>query len=81
VPGMGHCGGDVSLDSLAALTALEQWVEEGRRPRGLISEQRHNDRIVRTRPLCAYPEVARYSGTGNSDDAGNFTCRADRPPP
>ena len=81
VPGMGHCGGDVSLDSFAALTALEQWVEEGRLPRGLISEQRHNDRVVRTRPLCAYPEVARYSGAGSSDDAGNFTCRADRPPP
>jgi feruloyl esterase len=79
VPGMGHCGGEVSLDSFAALTALEQWVEEGRRPQGLISEQRLKDRIVRTRPLCAYPEVARHSGAGNSDDAGNFTCRVEAP--
>jgi feruloyl esterase len=76
VPGMGHCGGEVSLDSFAALTALEQWVEEGRPPRGLVAEQRRNAQVVRTRPLCAYPEIARHGGGASSDDARNFTCVA-----
>ena len=74
VPGMGHCGGEVSLDTFAALTALERWVERGHRPQGLLAEQRREGQVVRTRPLCAYPEIARYTGVGSSDDAGNFRC-------
>ena len=76
VPGMGHCGGEVSLDSFAALTALEQWVEQGRPPQGLMAEQRRNGQVVRTRPLCAYPESARYDGSVSRDDARSFTCVA-----
>jgi len=33
-------------------------------------------KLVRTRPLCPYPQVARYSGSGSSDDAANFVCKA-----
>ncbi|HEY5623919.1 MAG TPA: tannase/feruloyl esterase family alpha/beta hydrolase, partial [Gammaproteobacteria bacterium] len=38
--------------------------------------QRENGRIVRTRPLCPYPQVAQHNGTGSIDEAENFTCAA-----
>jgi len=62
------------------LTALEQWVEKGIAPDKIIATKWVNDkreeRVQRTRPLCPYPQVARYLGTGSTDDAANFSCRA-----
>lgn len=75
VPGMGHCG-DISLDSFVALEALEQWVEEGRAPQRLVASQTRNGGVVRSRPACVYPQVARFRGTGSSDDARDFECVA-----
>ena len=57
-----------------ALTALEQWVEKGVAPDKLIATHSTNGKVDRTRPLCPYPQVARYKGTGSIDDAANFAC-------
>ncbi|TGE01761.1 tannase/feruloyl esterase family alpha/beta hydrolase [Methylobacterium nonmethylotrophicum] len=73
VPGMTHCGGGPALDDFDPLTALEAWVERGEAP----------DRIAargaafpgRTRPLCPFPQEARYQG-GEADRAESFACRA-----
>ena len=69
-PGMGHCQGGYGPSQFDSLTALDQWVTKGIAPEKLIATQS----TVRTRPLCAYPQVARYSGKGSIDDAANFTC-------
>jgi len=78
-PGMGHCSGGPGPNQFDSLTALEQWVEKGAAPEKLIASHSTNGKIDRTRPLCLYPQVARYKGTGGSDDAANFTCVTEAP--
>ena len=74
-PGMGHCNGGPGPNTLDALSALETWVEKGIAPEQIIATRRRSDgSIERTRPLCVYPKVARWSGQGSTDDAKNFTC-------
>jgi len=81
-PGPGISGGPRSADSSQVpidpehdvLSALMQWVEKGSGPKYIIAAHLTNDTIVRTRPICPYPKVARWNGTGSSDDAKNFTC-------
>ncbi len=74
VPGMGHCGGgEATLDRFDMLTALVDWVEQGRPP----------DQVTatgaafpgRSRPLCPYPQHAQYRGRGNAELAANFRCQ------
>ena len=72
-PGMGHCGGGEGPSAFDMIGPLEQWVEQGKAPDSVIAYQRSNQ-INRTRPLCAYPEVAKYKGAGSSDEAANFVC-------
>lgn len=74
VPGMAHCGGGVGPDRHDAMTAIIDWVEKGKAPDTLLASKVVADKVVRTRPLCAYPQVARYSGKGSIDDAANFRC-------
>ena len=76
VPGMFHCRGGVGPDRLDGLTALINWVENGTAPTTITAGQMTDGKVTRTRPLCPYPQVARYSGTGNPDDAANFACKA-----
>jgi len=53
------------------------WVENGRAPETLIAARRdQSGAVVRSRPLCQYPLVARYQGKGSTDEATNFACRA-----
>jgi feruloyl esterase len=56
------------------LSALVQWVEKGPAPNYIIATHFTNDTIDRTRPLCPYPKIARWNGSGSTDDAKNFTC-------
>jgi feruloyl esterase len=51
-------------------------VERGKAPARLDASHSTNGRVDRSRPLCAYPQVARYDGTGSTDDASNFVCKA-----
>jgi feruloyl esterase len=56
------------------LSALVQWVEKGSAPDHIIAAHFTNGSVDRTRPLCPYPKIARWNGSGSSDDAKNFTC-------
>ena len=73
IPGMTHCGGGPSTDQFDALTALENWVEKGQPPQSIVAKGAAFP--GRTRPLCPYPQYAQYNGSGDSQDAANFTCR------
>jgi hypothetical protein len=74
VPGMAHCGGGVGTSVFDADTPLVKWVESGTAPDQIAASRVVNNQVVRTRPLCTYPQVARYKGTGSIDEAVNFTC-------
>jgi len=73
-PGMGHCGGGEGPNSFDAVAAIERWIENGEAPRQIIASHRTDGRVDRTRPLCPYPQVAKYKGSGSIDDATNFAC-------
>ena len=75
VPGMFHCGGGPGCGSTDWLAALMDWVEKGTAPAQLTGAHIENGQSTRTRPLCPYPQVARYKGTGGTDEAANFVCR------
>src|SRR5262245_43697219 len=76
VPGMAHCAGGIGPDRHDPLTAMIIWVEKGAAPTSMLASRVVNNQVVRTRPLCPYPQVARYSGQGSIDDAANFRCVA-----
>lgn len=88
VPGMNHCSGGPAADQFDLLTPLVQWVEQGVAPQavpasvrgaghagGANAELPKDWSASRTRPLCAYPTVARYAGSGSLEDAASFSCR------
>ncbi len=74
-PGVNHCGGGTGPDQFDALAALEGWVERGVAPERMVAAHLTHGAVDRTRPLCAYPRVAKYAGQGNTEDAANFACR------
>lgn len=71
VPGMLHCAGGPGCHQADYLTALDNWVEQGNAPDAIIGT---GTNPVRTRPLCAYPQIAKYKGSGDVNDAANFNC-------
>jgi len=76
-PGVAHCGGGAGPQPGGQLDALMHWVEEGRAPETLAATKRdQTGKVTRTRPMCQYPLVAKYKGTGSTDEASNFTCSA-----
>jgi len=76
-PGMFHCFGGTGPSVFDAVTPLTAWVERGEVPQSIIAAQpAANGSIVRTRPLCPYPQVARYKGAGPVENAASFECRA-----
>ncbi len=74
-PGMNHCAGGDGPSSFDAVKAIEEWVEKGQAPERIIASHMMNGNADRTRPLCAYPQVAAYKGSGSTDDAANFVCK------
>ena len=74
VPGMAHCGGGEGPNTFDMISALERWVENNQAPASIIASHSTDGKLDRTRPLCPYPEVAKYNGTGSLDDAANFKC-------
>jgi feruloyl esterase len=87
VPGMYHCAGGPGPNSFGnwgdppvldadhdVLMALERWVEQGVAPDKIIASRETDGRVERTRPLCPYPQRARYKGKGDIDRAENFEC-------
>jgi len=73
-PGMTHCQGGAGPNSFDAVTALERWRENGAAPDKIIAVHSTSNAIDNSRPLCPYPQAAIYKGTGNTTDAGNYTC-------
>ncbi len=76
VPGMSHCSGGIGTDQFDPVTAIINWVEKEKAPDSILAKRIVDSQVVRTRPLCPYPQVARYSGQGSIDDAANFRCVA-----
>lgn len=76
VPGMGHCSGGDGPDVFDMIPALEAWVEQGTPPAAVVASKITGGKVVRTRPLCPYPQVARYKGPGSIDEASSFSCTA-----
>jgi feruloyl esterase len=75
-PGMGHCAGGPGPDSFDTAGAIQAWLEEDVAPDRLVAAKNEGGRAVRTRPLCPHPMVARYTGSGSTDDAASFECVA-----
>jgi len=75
VPGLYHCVGGPGATTFDMLSALEEWVEKGEAPKSVIASRVVNNVVERTRPLCAYPRVATYKGSGDTNDAESFRCR------
>jgi feruloyl esterase len=74
LPGVDHCGGGEGAGVFDALQAIDAWVDRAQVPERIIAQRPLPGGAPRTRPLCAYPMVARYRGTGSTDDEGNFEC-------
>jgi len=78
-PGMNHCGGGPSTSQFDAFAAVVDWVEQHKAPNSLLATAPAGTPWPgRTRPLCAYPDQARYSGHGSIEDAANFVCARPR---
>ena len=56
------------------MSAVIDWVEKGKAPDALVAKKIVGGQVTRSRPLCPYPQVARYKGTGSIDEAANFSC-------
>ncbi|MGH8216986.1 MAG: tannase/feruloyl esterase family alpha/beta hydrolase [Steroidobacteraceae bacterium] len=75
VPGMAHCAGGPATDEFDALGPLIAWVEQGVPPDRILAKAGAGTPWPgRTRPLCPYPKIPRYAGTGSIEDAANFRC-------
>jgi feruloyl esterase len=74
-PGIGHCGGGAGPNPSGQLDAVVSWVEDGKAP-ATLPASRQTPSGPRTRILCQYPMVAKYKGSGSTDDAANFSCSA-----
>jgi feruloyl esterase len=76
VPGMGHCAGGDGPSTFNSMAALAEWVEQGKAPDQIVASHATRGQVDRTRPLCPYPQTAVYKGSGSTDDAANFVCKA-----
>jgi feruloyl esterase len=75
LPGVGHCGGGVGPDQADYMAALERWRETSVAPDQIVAAKITAGRVEMTRPICAYPRVAAYKGSGSTNDANNFSCK------
>jgi len=76
VPGMQHCRGGEGPNQFNVMGALERWKESSEPPAQIVATHVSNNAVDRTRPLCPYPQMAVYKGTGSINDAANFSCKA-----
>ncbi len=72
IPGMNHCAGGPALDDFDDLSAIEEWVEEGVAPDQMIATG--TTFPGRSRPLCPFPKISKYKGTGSAEDSSSFAC-------
>ena len=67
--------GGPGTDAFDMLSVMRRWIEAGQAPNEVIASRVEHGKVVRTRPLCPYPQAAAYRGTGSTDDAKNFVCK------
>jgi hypothetical protein len=72
VPGCLHCGGGPGAADVDWLSAIVDWVEEGKAPDRLIASKRQQGKTAMTRPLFPYPQCAAYDGNGDPNSADSF---------
>jgi feruloyl esterase len=77
VPGMAHCQGGPGTDVFDKAAVIDAWVSSNTKPQSIVASHMTGATVDRTRPLCAYPAVAQYVGSGSTDEARNFRCHAD----
>jgi feruloyl esterase len=77
-PGMNHCGGGDGPARIDVFTTIDDWVSNGKAPDQMLAEHLTGNKVDRSRPLCPYPQVAKYKGSGSIDEAANFVCAAER---
>jgi Tannase and feruloyl esterase len=74
LPGVSHCGGGPGPDTFDKMAAISQWVERGQKPARIVASHLTGGKVDRTRPLCPFGQVAKYKGTGDTNEAANFSC-------
>jgi feruloyl esterase len=75
MPGMNHCGGGDGPSRIDVFTAIDDWVMQGKAPERLVAGHvTSTGQVDRTRPVCPYPQIAKYTGSGSIDEAANFAC-------
>ncbi|RXS93005.1 tannase/feruloyl esterase family alpha/beta hydrolase [Silvibacterium dinghuense] len=74
IPAMGHCSGGSGCDTFDKLAVLDAWKETGKAPEKIIASKIQNGKVIRTHPICAWPMVASYQGSGDLNAAANFAC-------
>ncbi len=77
LPGVYHCQGGPGPDRFDRMATIEQWVEQGRKPARIVASRVRDGKVERTRPLCPFGQVARWNGTGSTNDEASFACVAD----
>jgi feruloyl esterase len=80
-PGMAHCGGGQGPNTFGMMSAITDWRENGHAPERIVASHLTSGKVDRTRPLCAYPQVAKYQGSGSIDAVENFVCASTEPRP
>jgi feruloyl esterase len=74
MPGAAHCAGGDGPSNFDTWTTIEQWVEQRKAPDQIVALRLSGGAVDRTRPLCPYPQVAMYQGSGDTNKAENFVC-------
>ena len=74
IPGMDHCFGGAGCDTFDKLGVIDQWVDTGKAPDQILASKLQDGKVIRTSPLCPYPQVAKYKGAGDTEVADSFIC-------
>jgi feruloyl esterase len=75
LPGVGHCAGGDGPSTFDSTSALDLWRDKGTAPDSIVASRITNGVVEKTRPLCPYPQVAQYRGTGSTNDSTSFVCK------
>ena len=75
LPGVGHCSGGDGPSTFDAVGALDEWRDKGQIPASIPASHQRRGVVDNTRPLCPYPQMAQYKGTGSTTEAANFVCK------
>ncbi|WP_448045813.1 tannase/feruloyl esterase family alpha/beta hydrolase [Bradyrhizobium liaoningense] len=81
VPGMQHCRGGPGPSRFDTLSALDAWIEKGTPPEAInaatpVSSPSQSGSEARAMPLCSYPTMAAYDGSGPVKDATSWSCKS-----